>query len=158
MRVETPWYLIISFLIFLFFSCCFSFLILSLTFILIEDNDDDDAELSDQEAADGDANEAKQRQRRQQVQGNDPRSFPPLLPCEPARNDLDPKRGFSPAWENIVLETHRRICCDSITKLENYLNCTPIWKGSIGLRLWGWFRSNYNCRNTKKRAFLVEVL
>ena len=38
-------------------------------FTVLEDDDDDDdnAELSDEEAADGDANETKQRQRRQQV-------------------------------------------------------------------------------------------
>ena len=35
--------------------------------VLADDADDDNAELSDEEAADGDANEAKQRQRRQQV-------------------------------------------------------------------------------------------
>ena len=35
--------------------------------IFVDDDDDDNAELSDEEAADGDANEAKQRQRRQQV-------------------------------------------------------------------------------------------
>ena len=35
--------------------------------LLDDDDDDDNADLSDEEAADGDANEAKQRQRRQQV-------------------------------------------------------------------------------------------
>ena len=160
MRVETPlcYFIILCwFSLFFFVVVVFLFFLYFFTFIRIDD-DDDNAELSDEEAADGDANEAKQRQRRQQVQRNNPCSFPLLLPCEPARNDLHRKRGCSPAWENIVHETCRRICCDSTTKLENGLDCTPLWKGSMVLRLWGWFRSNYNCRNAKKRAFIVVAL
>ena len=39
--------------------------------MLDDDDDDDNADLSDEEAADGDANEAKQRKRREQVKPND---------------------------------------------------------------------------------------
>ena len=52
--LQAVWLSLLDWVIFLFFAD--------------DDDDDDNAELSDEEAADGDANEAKQRQRRQQVQ------------------------------------------------------------------------------------------
>ena len=55
-------------------------------FFFSDDDDDDNAELSDEEGADGDANEAKQRQRRQQVKTKQ-KSHWLSLACYPSRID-----------------------------------------------------------------------